>query len=85
MRVASDGIQQDRVAPAALTRLLDGDQAELRASIRAMLQGPESAPVTTLPTAERRARVYEWARSLAGDAFAYAVLGAPSGRRDAAD
>jgi hypothetical protein len=56
--VASDTSQRDRVAPEALTRLLDGDHAELRASIRRVLERPEFAPVTSLPTAEYRARVY---------------------------
>jgi acyl-CoA oxidase len=65
--VASDTSQRDRVAPEALTRLLDGDHAELRASIRRVLERPEFAPVTSLPTAEYRARVYEWARSLAAE------------------
>jgi hypothetical protein len=68
VRVASDTSQRDRVAPEALTRLRDGDLAELRASICRVPERPEFAPVTTLPTAEFRARVY----------------GAPIGRRDAA-
>lgn len=74
MSVASDTSQRDRVAPEALTRLLDDDHAELRAS---------------LPTAGLRARVYEWARSLAAEGQLGtdpdAVLGAPIGWRDAAD
>ncbi|MGI9184323.1 MAG: acyl-CoA dehydrogenase [Solirubrobacteraceae bacterium] len=65
--MASDTSQRDRVAPEALTRLLDGDHAELRASIRGVLERPEFAPVTALPTAEYRARVYEWARALAAE------------------
>jgi acyl-CoA oxidase len=65
--VASETNERAQVQPAALTRLLDGDHAELRARIREVLARPEFAPVTALPTAEYRARVYEWARALAAE------------------
>ena len=51
--------------PVALQRLLDGRYAADRNRIRAVMSRPEFAPVTGLPTEEYRARVLQWARTLA--------------------
>ena len=53
--------------PAALGRLLDGRYAELRDQVRELLRRPEFTAPVTLPTAEYREQVLDWARSLAGE------------------
>ena len=51
----------------ALARLLDGRYAEGRDQIREVLARPEFAPPLAIPTAEYRAKVLEWARTLAAE------------------
>src|ERR1700693_2331841 len=61
--------------PAALGRLLDGRYAELRDQVRELLRRPEFTAAVTLPTAEYREQVLDWARSLAGEGLT--ALGFP--------
>jgi acyl-CoA oxidase len=59
---------------AALRRFLDGPEREVREHVRAVLCRPEFEREVGLPTAERRRRVMEWARTLArtgGTALGY--------------
>jgi acyl-CoA oxidase len=53
--------------PRALQQLLDGRYAELRERFREVLSRPEFAPVLGLSTGEYRQRVFQWARTLAGE------------------
>ena len=49
----------------ALARLLDGRYGEGREQVRAVLRRPEFRPPLSMPTAEYRERVMQWARTLA--------------------
>jgi acyl-CoA oxidase len=51
--------------PTELQRLLDGRYAGLRAEIREAMSRPEFAPVVEISREEYRAKVMDWARSLA--------------------
>jgi acyl-CoA oxidase len=48
-----------------LQRLLDGEHAEIRDTVRAWLSEPGNQAVTALPIDEYRAQVYAWAKELA--------------------
>jgi acyl-CoA oxidase len=50
---------------AALRRLLDGDHAELRDAMRALLSRPDFAPVSDIPRAEYRELVLTWTKEVA--------------------
>ena len=50
---------------AAMGALLDGPQAELKRGVRAMLSGPEFAPVLELDRAAYRDKVFEWLKIIA--------------------
>ena len=53
--------------PTVLQRQLDGEYAEVRERVRAVLSRPEFEPVVSLPTPEYRERVLEWCRTLADE------------------
>jgi len=53
--------------PVALQRLLDGRYGEGREQIREVLRRPEFAPPQTMPTAEYREQVLQWAKALADE------------------
>jgi acyl-CoA oxidase len=52
---------------AALSGLLDGPHAQIRAAVREWLSRPGNEPAADLPLEEHRARVLAWARELAGE------------------
>ena len=54
----------ERFDPQILARLLDGEYAEVRERVRAVLAREDFAPPLGLPTAEYRERVLEWCRRL---------------------
>ena len=65
--IATTAPPSARFHPLALQTLLDGRYASLRHQIRDVLSRPEFAPVIAPPTEEYRARVLEWAKTLAGE------------------
>jgi acyl-CoA oxidase len=68
--------------PTALRQLLDGRHRELREQIRQALARPEFAAPVSLPTAEHRERVLEWATLLAREGMTAPGFPAEFGGRD---
>jgi acyl-CoA oxidase len=65
--MARSAPESTRFDAVVLGRLLDGNYQEVREQIRDVLARPEFAPPIALPTDEYRARVLEWAKTLAAE------------------